>query len=581
MTNRRKSRQDFNNRLPAGLGGKFRKELLSNLSDDTPKTEYLRGEILSKYLDPKVVSAEQRRSNAIAKWLDCEQTNMRTNERLLLNDEDFGWTTSERFLNDVRQQVCRILGLGELSRYTLHEMEALGVLKLVPFSNGASTRIKRGETAALKKLAGIAHITESAVPYWDFLTEGTVLEDHDLQIMDSSMMFTVDKKSDIDRVACKEPEVNMSLQRGIGEFIRSKLQKVGIDLRDQTQNQRLAKVAYAQGLATVDLSAASDSITRQLAFHCLPFSLWSICEDLRVESTLLPGSDEPVFLEMFSSMGNGFTFELESLLFYAITRVVARRSGIKGRISVYGDDIICHRKIVPRLTRLFAWLGFRVNQKKTNYVGPFRESCGKHYHRGHDITPFYIRREVTTMTDLIRHLNHLLAWDSRLPNGENVPFFTTEKHAVFHAKWSKFVPSFLYGGYDTDQSNALVTGDRPRKKLVPITRDVPYAYAPAMKHWFMMAEHQQLESKNYRQTPPRGSAVGKFVAQLSFADIPRPIRVKLLRQGEHTMGRGPMEITPKKDVGFKVRYNRLPSWELQCAWDPQLLFEDHSVGRLP
>jgi len=562
MTNRSRSRRDFNDRLPAGVGSKFRKELLSALDGHTFKDHYLRDELFSKYLDPKVVSPSQRQTNAIEKWLGCELTNMETNHRLIVNDEDFGWTTSESFLSEVRQLICSILGVDEFRHYSLFEQNSIGILQLAPFSNGASTRIKRSETAAIQKLTGVAHITKSALPYWDFLTEGSVLADQDLQIVDSSVMFTVDKKSDIDRVACKEPEVNMSLQRGVGEFIRTKLRKVGIDLRDQTVNQRLAKVAYAQGLATVDLSAASDSITSQLAFHCLPFSLWTICEDLRVKSTLLPNSTVPHDLEMFSSMGNGFTFELESLLFYAITRVVARRSGIKGRISVYGDDIICHHTIVPRLTRLFAWLGFRVNTKKTHSRGPFRESCGKHYFTGQDVTPFYVRREVLTVSDLILHLNHILSWDSRLSSGENIPFFTNEKLAQFHKRWSTFVPPFLWGGWDKDSNSSLITGHRSRKRIMPVKRKLPYAYQPAMVHWFMMAEHS---------TPTHlGDSTMMYVPRTEMCD---------LRPSWYTSPNGrSLEIDPKREVSLSIRYNKPPSWAEQFTWDPYLLFEDLQCG---
>jgi hypothetical protein len=82
-----------------------------------------------------------------------------------------------------------------------------------------------------------------------------------LTVHESSVYFTVPKNSTIDRSACKEPEVNMILQRALSKHIRESLKRVGIDLRDQGVNQRLARDALKLGLATVDLSAASDSIT--------------------------------------------------------------------------------------------------------------------------------------------------------------------------------------------------------------------------------------------------------------------------------------------------------------------------------
>jgi hypothetical protein len=363
------------------------------------------------------------------------------------------------------------------------------------------------------------------------LVEDTILEDQEVDIVDGSMMFTVDKKSDIDRVACKEPEINMVLQRGIGEFIRKRLRKVGVNLNDQTINQQLARHALDLGLATVDLSAASDSITTQLAFLCLPFSIWSLCDDLRVKQTRLPPPyDRDHALEMFSSMGNGFTFELESLLFYAITRVTARRSGIKGRISVYGDDIICPSHLVPRLNKLFAYLGFRLNLKKSHFRGPFRESCGKHYYRGLDVTPFYIRREVSTVSDLILHLNHLLEWETRDSAGGNYPFLSDIEILAFHKKWTSVIPPFLYGGHDVTSNASLVTGDRPRKRIVPRTspiKNIPET--AALRLWFMIADFHE--------------------------------------------ARQPLGVHPEKDTGVVIRYNPGPSLGSQNAWSPYGLFE--------
>jgi hypothetical protein len=298
---------------------------------------------------------------------------------------------------------------------------------------------------------------------------------------DASVFFTVPKTSDIDRVACKEPEVNMLLQRSVGNHIRHRLRTFGVDLNDQTKNNKLAQVAVQKGLATIDLSSASDSITRQLVINLLPFEWWSLLDDLRVKHTLIDGTLHE--LEMFSSMGNGFTFELESLLFYAITRTVCRFSGIKGTISVFGDDIIAPSAIVRRLRRVFFYFGFKMNPKKTHYASRdlFRESCGEHYYNGVSVTPFYIRREVDNLPDLINHLNHLLEWD-----GRGWGFFINEESYQFWARWIKYVPRSLWGGIDPFDPSALVTGHPPRKRLVPRVRDMRVHPIAGYVHWHMV-----------------------------------------------------------------------------------------------
>jgi hypothetical protein len=190
-------------------------------------------------------------------------------------------------------------------------------------------------------------------------------------------------------------------------------------------------------------------------------------------------------MEMFSTMGNGFTFELESLLFYAITRVVCERSGIKGRISVYGDDIIAPSAVVRRLKRVFHYFGFTMNPKKTHFTGLFRESCGKHYHGGFDVSPFYIRREVRELPDLINLLNQVLEWD-----GRGWGCLMSPTLLAFHRKWAAFVPRRLHGGIDTNDPSALVTGDLPRHRLVPIMKEVKRPSEDASLNLWLLTMNQ-------------------------------------------------------------------------------------------
>lgn len=430
------------------------------------KGKYLGSEYKSKYNDPTGVTPEQRKVAAIEKWLGTERRNRKTNQRLQLGDVDFGWTTSDELLSKARTFVSEVLG----------PMSYPEILSQGGFTNGASTRIKRGPSAAILKHTGVAHVSSSAVKHWLRYASNSVLSDQGMQIQEASVLFTVPKATDIDRVACKEPEINMFLQRSVGEHIRRRLRRKGIDLNDQTVNQRLAESALDLGLATIDLSSASDSISRQLVIELLPFDWWNLLDDLRVHYALVDGV--PHELEMFSSMGNGFTFELESLIFWALCRSVMYFSGVKGRLSVYGDDIILPSRVAPRLARIFSWLGFKVNPKKSNWTGVFRESCGKHYHRGMDVTPFYVREPVRCKTDLIRLLNRLCEWD-----GRGWGFITNPEVAEFHLKWAKVLPSSLYGGQDLDDPTALVTGDPPRSRLKAKTTEVEYPADAGLVHW--------------------------------------------------------------------------------------------------
>lgn len=457
-------------RLPEHIGAGFLRELRA-LVDHIGQTQGFRGSYLaeqcfSKYCDSGTTAPEVRRAAAIEKWLATEKRNTETNQRLFVCDADLS-PGLDRVLGTARKLVSDVLG----------PLRYPAILWDGEHTNGASTRVRRSPKAAMDKLTGIAHVSASALPHWREAVRGTQLEDQLVEITDHSVMFTVPKSTDIDRVACKEPEINMYLQRSVGNHIRRRLRSFGIDLNDQSKNQSLAREAVRRNLATIDLSSASDSISRQLVINLLPFEWWSLLDDLRVDSTLIDGQLHD--LEMFSSMGNGFTFELESLLFWAITRAVCWRSGVKGTISVYGDDIIAPCAIVPRLKRWFDYLGFKMNEQKTSWRGLFRESCGGHYYGTVDVTPFYVRGPVFRTTDLIKTLNQICKWDSH-----GWGFMTSPEIIEFHQRWAKHVPGYLHGGQDLDEIEALVTGDPPRKRLRRRRRPVEYDSWAGALLWF-------------------------------------------------------------------------------------------------
>lgn len=500
--------------LPEHQGAAFEAQLKDLLEREAPAYgfggEYLLSELWSKYRDPQgEVTDEQRRDAAIDKWLLVEERNRSTNCRLLIEDDDydFGWVRLGDFYAKARSVIREILG---------DTVPYPQIFEGGYYTNGASTRVKRSSTASIEKLTGVAHVSTSAVKHWLQAASNTRLADQCLQLYENSVLFTVPKATDIDRVACKEPEVNMFLQRCVGIHMRKKLLRVGIDLRDQTRNQNLAGTAFSEGLATVDLSSASDTVTSMLVYRLLPFDWWSLLDDLRVKTTEVRGEIHE--LEMFSSMGNGFTFELETLIFYALARTIGYFSGLSGTISVYGDDIIVPCSYAPRLARIFSFFGFKVNPKKSHWRGAFRESCGKHFYRNRDATPFYVRGPVRRKSDVIRLLNQLLIWD-----GSDFSFFVNEEFLRFHMKWAKVIPTQLWGGQDPMDPSALVTGHPPRDRLVPKTKGKRTDEGARLTTWFLVKARSPLA----------------------------------------------VEVAPSE-----VRYTRTspqPGWTVRTAWDPWLL----------
>lgn len=223
---------------------------------------------------------------------------------------------------------------------------------------------------------------------------------------------TVPKTVLTDRSILVEPRLNSFLQKRIGLQLRGLLKRVDVDLNDQSRNQILAGMAHQVGLATIDLESASDTVSRRVVELLLPPDWYEILDDLRSKWYL---DDQKVWvrLEKFSSMGNGFTFELESLIYWAIASAVSEIS-FHSIVGVYGDDIIVHQDCVPLLREVLAFLGFSVNATKSFWEGNFFESCGKHYFGGYDVTPAYQKCIPTDGAEAARMGNRLLRVAARL-----------------------------------------------------------------------------------------------------------------------------------------------------------------------
>lgn len=202
-----------------------------------------------------------------------------------------------------------------------------------------------------------------------------------------------------------EPNLNMMLQLGIGSYITHRLKRIGLDLTKQEPNQVLARRGSLTGeYSTLDLSSASDSISVQLVRFLLPEDWYFLLDSTRTSSYLLDG--EVLHLSKFCSMGNGFTFPLETLIFWSLCWAVTHTFN-----QVYGDDIIVLTEYAQPVIDLLAFCGFETNVQKTFVSGPFRESCGADYYKGFNIRPVYIRENVSLQSLFILHNYFIRSYD--------------------------------------------------------------------------------------------------------------------------------------------------------------------------
>jgi hypothetical protein len=296
-----------------------------------------------------------------------------------------------------------------------------------------------------------------SIPGWDVPA---------IEVVTGNKVTTVPKNAKTDRCIAIEPDLNMVIQKGIGNLIRRKLWRVGLLLPDaQERNNALAQLGSLTGeYATIDLSSASDTVSYELVRSLLPPRWFEALEQSRSPSGVLP-SGERIVYSKFSSMGNGYTFELETLIFWALASSVIDEGqrGMDRRLLVFGDDIIVPTYSVGRVLETLQMCGFTPNMKKTFESGPFRESCGKHYFNGTDVTPFYIRASVDDISRRYWLANSIKRW-SRLSYGLD-PTLSEVYHFVvgkIPKKWQLSIPDgFGDGGLIRDFDEA--TPERARK----------------------------------------------------------------------------------------------------------------------
>jgi len=355
------------------------------------RSDYLVVSYLSKY--PHLKTGVDLEKVAITAFQNAETTCHETNTRLRSPSSFNEGAEAVIFL--AQRKIATLLGVYNNSWTSLCK-----------WGPGVTSTLSGGVNFGNKLCEERLSITQAAVPYFRasmatdlhwFRARGINAEGPasllpaEFQLVKASKLITVPKNAKSDRTIGIEPTCNQFLQGGIGLFIREKLRRVGIHLEDQGVNQNAAKRGLIDNLATIDLSAASDSISSELVAQLLPLEWWRAMDDLRTHRVTV--GEESVHLAKFSAMGNGFTFELETLIFWALTQAVTDLSAEEHRVVVYGDDIICHVNIVPKLIRVFRHVGFKINEKKSHWNSLFRESCGEHFFDGINCTPVFLTQE--------------------------------------------------------------------------------------------------------------------------------------------------------------------------------------------
>lgn len=381
------------------------------------RKDYFASRFLKKC--PYLRTGIDTRGAATRKFWDAESECRRTNVRIR------GLYRVEGGEASLPLRVSQIHAAREKIRSILGRFDPSEWFSLMRFGPGATLSTKGDWTSNYRKLLSKPDCTTLFYPFARSILSGSpvwarALGSAEPVVVPGNKVDFVPKDAKTDRPIAVEPLLNAYAQLGIGAMIRRRLLRVGVDLNDQTLNQACAYLGSLRhqdttNWRTLDLASASDTVAYELVRELLPSDWFHAMDVSRSPSFEIDG--ERYDYQKFSSMGNGYTFELESLIFCSLIWAVGVSDSDR---CVYGDDLAVFAPLekVEDLIDLLSFCGFTTNKEKSFLVGPFRESCGKDYHSGVLCTPIYAREGMIDNPYFLH--NVLMRYDFNTPE----PYFT-------------------------------------------------------------------------------------------------------------------------------------------------------------
>jgi hypothetical protein len=308
-------------------------------------------------------------------------------------------------------------------------------------------------------------------------------------------VITVPKTLKTPRIIAIEPTCMQYTQQALLEVFLDELRKDDIFSQiiffdDQTPNQRLARKGSIEGdLATLDLSEASDRVSNQhvrALLHYFPTFAGAV-DACRSRKADVPGHGV-IRLSKFASMGSALCFPMEAMVFTSIVfqaiaeelnRPLSRKlcKEFVGQVCIFGDDIIIPRRFVPAVVARLETFGFRVNSGKSFWTGKFRESCGRDYYDGHDVSIVKVRELLPTQ---LAHVEEVISTVSLRNQLYQLGLWKT-------CQWiDELLERVLRGHYPVVDSTSSVLG-RHSIFAYQAEKMHPHLHTPLVKGWVVSA----------------------------------------------------------------------------------------------
>lgn len=338
------------------------------------------------------------------------------------------------------------------------------------------------------------------------------------------------------RSICMEPLVYQWAQQGVRlwyeKIFDTGILKDNVFLKDQGVNQRAAQYGSRTKLCdTIDLSSASDSVSWKLVKNIFPAKVLKHLLATRTKEVELPTGD--IFsMEKYAPMGSALCFPVQTSLYASIIIMIgiAERWGIDWRepgsfdninikvaykatfntnfnqktqrytpFYVYGDDIVCDNKLTSNIVEALTRLGFKVNEEKS-FTGSqsYRESCGKHFFDGVDVTPYSFKtKKVSRRINIESTASFIDACNRAFEYG----YLHLRRHLI------QFILNYPIEGYkNKGKLNPILFSDREEQSFSIFT------YNPINTHLkkinFKVSDDKLGEEPNYQRVEYRSIVPG-------------------------------------------------------------------------
>jgi hypothetical protein len=346
--------------------------------------------------------SQERESAAIAKYIECERS-VRANDEACPHDDLLRFDRISRLL------FGQLFANVDLAIYEgdIRPQHGPGTT-----AEGLKGNRKYSLMEWTERLETIFPASEFLFPSRSNWRDAMLVNTHEPGAEKPVRVITVPKTLKTPRIIAVEPACMQYAQQAILEVLVKEVRGdstlsslLGFD--DQVPNQVLACKGSSDGsLATLDLSEASDRVSNQLVRRLLANHPWL---SRAVDATRSRKADVPghgvIRLAKFASMGSALCFPFEAFVFttvcflgieQSLNRPLTKAdiSRYLGQVRVYGDDIIVPVDTVSLVVRSLETFGFQVNLSKSFWTGKFRESCGKEYYDGHDVSIVKVRTEL-------------------------------------------------------------------------------------------------------------------------------------------------------------------------------------------